>query len=152
MQRANGKYKGHLVGQLTSSHVPRRSIDISTYCNMQFLLHSCTCHKISGFLGDFLLYFTKALVNSISARISRRERPKGAKDKVKRPKGLQLEVGPRRDSRLLEFYKAVRIRIARKGKQFIRQTLSEWASCGIPRSLPLAAIKHPQRQQQSALH
>ena len=25
------------------------------------------------------------------------EHPKGAKDEVRRPKGLQLEVGPRRD-------------------------------------------------------
>ena len=43
-------------------------------------------------------------VGGLPAWVSWPERPKGAKDEVKRPKGLQLEVGARRAPRLLVLY------------------------------------------------
>ena len=45
------------------------------------------------------------------------------------------------------FIRHLELELREREKQFIRQTAIRVGSCGIPRSLPLAEIKHRQHQQ-----
>ena len=60
-------------------------------------------HKKRPFSQEWLIFKKGLFLQSLTLSWPnyRPERPKGEKDEVKRPKGLQLEVGARRAPRLL---------------------------------------------------